>query len=485
MSTSKPASPASEAESQPHGLGEQQQLKRAPEAEIAEGSETGAAASVEQQYGTGATLPLKKRTRRRSSDIKKKPKDMPRRPLSAYNFFFQEERPRVLAERNAASSVRESKTDSVKPDPELFAALAQTIAGRWKRLSKKGRKRFDEMAKNDLQRYRREMDAYNFRKEHGLPSADVGGMSAGFAVQAAQRNLPSHDLRSEDDARIFPLAHVQLYQNIPETTAAFASAADGASLHSIASLPSARAATLPYPLVGYEPVDSVRASSISGETAVRSYQLSQRVQLQPLTADQYAFSSQPLPSDMLERNNSLAVFRQGIQAQLPPLTGALHEAPDNGVLRQRLLNQLIQEERLRQEHENIYLQQQDLQMLHQQRLVEEEQQRRLAQQPYEVNHLQDSSALWSQQVPTSALSPADAEALYLGRLYQSRMREASGTTLAAISHPPQFSPAMLGPDAQSRQPQNVFPGSSTLNGSSVRPNTQSNGTLPHQQNQPF
>ena len=467
-------------------LSEQQQLKRAPEAETAEESQT-SATSVE-HGGTEGTLPLKKRTRRRSSDIKKKPKDMPRRPLSAYNFFFQEERPRVLAERKAKASVRKSEAGSAKPDPELFAALAQTIAGRWKRLSKKGRKRFDEMAKNDLERYRREMDAYNFRKEHGLATtADVvGGMSAGFAVQAVERYQPSYDLRSEDD--LLTQGHFQPYQNIPEISATFAAGGGGAGVPAAASLPGVRGATLPYPLVGYEPLDSVRASSI-GETAVRSYQLSQRMQLQPLTADQYVFSSQPQPSDMLERNNSLAVLRQGIQSQPPSLTGALYDAPENGVLRQQLLNQLIQEERLRQEHENLYLQQQELQMLHQQRLVEE-QQRRLVQQPYEINQLQDSSAVWSQQGSTSALSPADAEALYLGRLYQSRMREASATTLATRSHPPQFSPsgfprAVLGPNAQSRQPQNVFPGSSTLNESSARPNCQSDGTSPHQQNHPF
>ena len=60
----------------------------------------------------------------------KKPKDMPRRPLSAYNLFFKSERQRIVA------------SISERPNPRLgqsgkavglgFAGLARDIASKWK-----------------------------------------------------------------------------------------------------------------------------------------------------------------------------------------------------------------------------------------------------------------------------------------------------------------------------------------------------------------
>lgn len=99
--------------------------------------------------------------RRRSSEIRKKPKDMPRRPLSAYNFFFREERARVLAERKAANLM----PPSGKPDPELFATMGKTIAARWKALDTVEYQRFESMAEQDMKRYRGEMEIYQLKKK--------------------------------------------------------------------------------------------------------------------------------------------------------------------------------------------------------------------------------------------------------------------------------------------------------------------------------
>ena len=108
--------------------------------------------------------PSPAKTRRRSCDIKKKPKDMPRRPLSAYNLFFKEERSKVLAEREASLLARQNEPAEL-PDTELFATMGKTIAARWKTLSSPQRERFKALAAEDMKRYRLEMDAYQLKRE--------------------------------------------------------------------------------------------------------------------------------------------------------------------------------------------------------------------------------------------------------------------------------------------------------------------------------
>lgn len=95
-------------------------------------------------------MPAKKKQRHFRS---KKPKDMPRRPLSAYNIFFKEERAKLLADRQAKSQTGEEKIG--------FEKMAKTIGKRWKELSPEEFDRCKQLAREDTERYRREMDAYH------------------------------------------------------------------------------------------------------------------------------------------------------------------------------------------------------------------------------------------------------------------------------------------------------------------------------------
>lgn len=80
-----------------------------------------------------------------------KPKGMPRRPLSAYNVFFREQRDLVL---------QESKTRAVSEKSSLFSGMAKVVADRWSRLSSSDAAKYRQAAKLDAERYQREMAEY-------------------------------------------------------------------------------------------------------------------------------------------------------------------------------------------------------------------------------------------------------------------------------------------------------------------------------------
>lgn len=93
----------------------------------------------------------KRKLTAKRSRIGKKPADMPRRPLSGYNFFFSEQRTRIMEEQ---SRVKDEKRD-------IFTTLGRIVAERWKKLGDKDKEKFNELAAKDLIRYRKEMDKYN------------------------------------------------------------------------------------------------------------------------------------------------------------------------------------------------------------------------------------------------------------------------------------------------------------------------------------
>jgi hypothetical protein len=81
----------------------------------------------------------------------KKPADMPRRPLSGYNYFFSDEKNRILEEQ---SKVKDDKQD-------IFTTLGRKVADRWKKLSDEQKEKYNKLAAKDLVRYRKEMERYN------------------------------------------------------------------------------------------------------------------------------------------------------------------------------------------------------------------------------------------------------------------------------------------------------------------------------------
>ena len=77
----------------------------------------------------------------------------PKRPLTAYNVFFRENRLRLLAEHS--------------PDV-TFEGMGKAIGNLWKDIDQKERKRYDAAAAEDKKRYKRELALYKERKEDEL-----------------------------------------------------------------------------------------------------------------------------------------------------------------------------------------------------------------------------------------------------------------------------------------------------------------------------
>lgn len=88
------------------------------------------------------------------SDAEKKGgRPKPKRPLSAYNFFFHSERQNILKDTPTRKEGKPRRSHGKIG----FADLARMIAAKWRGISKEDRLIFDEMAAADKERYQREM----------------------------------------------------------------------------------------------------------------------------------------------------------------------------------------------------------------------------------------------------------------------------------------------------------------------------------------
>jgi len=119
----------------------------------------------------------KKQTKRKR---RKKASDEPKHPRNGYLFYSKE--------------VRKRRQDQ-NPDMS-FPELTRLIAGEWKTLERKKKKKFEDMAETDRDRYKREMKAYKAKKRRARSS---GSDSASSSPKKKSRRRTSDS--SEDSRR--------------------------------------------------------------------------------------------------------------------------------------------------------------------------------------------------------------------------------------------------------------------------------------------
>jgi hypothetical protein len=146
------------------------------------------------------TINKKKRKPRKPPAVAwKKPKGMPKRPLSAYNLFFKERREALMSARADAMKTENKKQSKKETVGIGFANLARTIADKWQTLDAADKAQYIEMASKEKDRYNREMLVWRAKQKE-----EKERKAASLTVTAAQGPGLLSTGNVLDDGRIHP-----------------------------------------------------------------------------------------------------------------------------------------------------------------------------------------------------------------------------------------------------------------------------------------
>lgn len=104
---------------------------------------------------------------------KRNPKEgWPKRPLSAYNIFFKNEREKLLksmkeptASNDSNTKTRTRKNRQAKHGKISFSDLAKTIGSKWKKLTQEEKNQYEILAAYNLQKYKEELREFTEKRD--------------------------------------------------------------------------------------------------------------------------------------------------------------------------------------------------------------------------------------------------------------------------------------------------------------------------------
>lgn len=145
----------------------------------------------------------KKRKKRKKKWTK--PEGKPKRPLSAYNIFFAQERILMLGEDvpTAEQEALKKKVHCKTHGKISFAVMARTIGAKWKTLGANDKKVYEDKAREEKARYLRELAAWKETQKAGIPPVGVDGkmidndMSKAGMMGMSLQTPGLHDLRMD------------------------------------------------------------------------------------------------------------------------------------------------------------------------------------------------------------------------------------------------------------------------------------------------
>lgn len=156
----------------------------------------------------------KKRKRRRKKKWTK-PMGKPKRPLSAYNIFFANERVLMLGQDipTPEQEALKKKVHCKTHGKISFAVMARTIGARWKALGSNEKKTFEDKAQKVKEKYLIELDAWKEKqKEESLVAKSFGYKEVEDVSNVATRKVPvnSEFTRLRSDETVVPTSVLDL-----------------------------------------------------------------------------------------------------------------------------------------------------------------------------------------------------------------------------------------------------------------------------------
>jgi hypothetical protein len=135
----------------------------------------------EKKQKTTQNIRASNSNKRLKSARKRKPKDRPKRPLSAYNLYFQQERQNILSEIPDTNVLNEPFKRKRRARPKIphgkigFESLAKEIGQRWQRLTAEQINHYKGLAMKEMTRYKEAMRIYRGNNETNPESSATPG----------------------------------------------------------------------------------------------------------------------------------------------------------------------------------------------------------------------------------------------------------------------------------------------------------------------